>query len=88
MSMMILKCYSQISLQKGKDIKNTEEPIDILSDENKNLLGVELWGDIYAAGDKEEIVNEISSLQPIIEAIKFALLFVIIYIIFIAHNII
>src|SRR5689334_6553677 len=72
LSLVLLSCYNHITIYQADDlnkIKNYQK-ISSLDQENKDLLSLERWDNIFKSGDKELLNQEIASLQDALSEIK------------------
>ena len=64
-----LSCYQAIGYFEAEEIDSSPK-IDALSQENKDLLSLEKWENLYKTGNAEQIEYEMSQLSEAFEDIK------------------
>lgn len=72
MSLILLSCYNQITIYQADEIikiKNFEK-ITAMTTENKNLLNIEKWDEIFKSGNQEQMEEEMGNLQEALSDLK------------------
>jgi hypothetical protein len=70
-SMIMLSCYKNIRATVAQKMATqSAEEIDPLTEENKELLQIELWRHLYEKNDNEGINRELNSLAEIMKELQ------------------
>jgi hypothetical protein len=70
-SMLLLTCYKRITdPQAALLIKMTEDDIDPMTDEYKELLQLELWSDLYENKDSRGLSKALNEISNTVKELK------------------